>query len=61
MIETLARHSGQTVERIEHDIDRDFILRGDDAVEYGLVDNLIESRQLAAVAVSSNGSGPQAR
>jgi ATP-dependent Clp protease, protease subunit len=61
MIETLARHSGQTVERIERDIDRDFILRGDDAVEYGLVDHVIESRQLAAVAASPNGSGPKPR
>ncbi len=58
MIETLARHSGQTVERVERDIDRDFILRGEDAVAYGLVDQVIESRQLAPVAVSSNGSGP---
>jgi ATP-dependent Clp protease protease subunit len=58
MVETLARHSGQTVERIERDIDRDFILRGEDAVAYGLVDHVIESRQLAPVAVSSNGSGP---
>ena len=49
MIETLARHSGQTVERIERDIDRDFILRGEDAVEYGLVDHVIERRQLRAV------------
>ena len=58
MIEALAKHSGQTVERIERDIDRDFILRGEDAVEYGLVDHVIESRQLAAVAASPNGSGP---
>ena len=59
MIETLARHSGQTVERIERDIDRDFILRGEDAVEYGLVDHVIERRQLAAVAASPNGSEPE--
>jgi ATP-dependent Clp protease protease subunit len=58
MIETLARHSGQTVEQIERDIDRDFILRGEDAVDYGLVDHVIESRQLVPVGVSSNGSGP---
>jgi ATP-dependent Clp protease protease subunit len=56
MIETLARHSGQTVERVERDIDRDFILRGDDAVAYGLVDHVIESRRPAPVALSRNGS-----
>src|SRR5262249_2433911 len=57
MIDALAGHSGQAAERIERDIDRDFILRGQDAVEYGLVDQVIESRQLAPVAaLSSNGS-----
>jgi ATP-dependent Clp protease, protease subunit len=61
MIETLARHGGQPVERIERDIDRDFILRGHDAVEYGLVDHVIESRQLVPVAVSSNGSASKPR
>jgi ATP-dependent Clp protease protease subunit len=61
MIEALARHSSQTVERIERDIDRDFILRGQDAVEYGLVDHVIERRQLAAIAASPNGSAPPAR
>lgn len=56
MIDTLARHSGQTVERVERDIDRDFILRGDDAVAYGLVDHVIDSRRLAPAALSRNGS-----
>ncbi len=58
MIEALARHSGRPAERIERDIDRDFILRGEAAVEYGLVDHVIERRQLAPVPLSSNGSEP---
>jgi ATP-dependent Clp protease, protease subunit len=57
MVEALARHSGQTAERIERDIDRDFILRGQDAVEYGLVDHVIQSRQLAPVALSATARG----
>jgi ATP-dependent Clp protease protease subunit len=57
MVEALARHSGQPAERIERDIDRDFILRGQDAVDYGLVDHVIQGRQLAPVALSANGSG----
>jgi ATP-dependent Clp protease protease subunit len=44
------------VERVERDIDRDFILRGEDAVAYGLVDHVIESRRLVPAAVSPNGS-----
>jgi ATP-dependent Clp protease protease subunit len=58
MIEALARHSGRPAERIERDIDHDFILRGEAAVEYGLVDHVIERRQLAPVPLSSNGSAP---
>ena len=57
MVEALARHSGQTAERIERDIDRDFILRGEDAVAYGLVDHVIESRRLVPAAIASNGQG----
>ena len=58
MIDALARHSGQPAERIERDIDRDFILRGEAAVDYGLVDQVIQGRQLAPVALSQNGSQP---
>ena len=55
MAEALARHSGQTVERIEQDIDRDYILRGEEAVAYGLVDRVITSRELVAALPSPNG------
>ena len=61
MVEILARHSGQTEERVRADIDRDYILRGDDAVAYGLVDHVIEARSLQPVAVSSNGSSADLR
>jgi ATP-dependent Clp protease protease subunit len=44
MVEILARGTGQPTERIERDIDRDYILRGEDAVAYGLVDMVIEQR-----------------
>jgi ATP-dependent Clp protease protease subunit len=55
MIATLARHTGKPEERIQHDIDRDFILRGQDAVDYGMVDRVITSRELLPAAVSPNG------
>src|SRR5215468_4081924 len=44
MVDVLARATGQPRDRILQDIDRDYILRGDDAVEYGLVDEIIENR-----------------
>ena len=40
--EILATHSGKTVEEIEHDTNRDFFLTAEDAVEYGLVDAVLE-------------------
>jgi ATP-dependent Clp protease protease subunit len=42
MVVVLAKHTGQPIERIQRDIDRDYILRGADAVAYGLVDRIIE-------------------
>jgi len=38
----MAKHTGKTVEEIEHDSDRDFYLDAHDAVEYGLVDQVLE-------------------
>ena len=45
----LARHSGRTEEQVRADIERDKILTAADAVEYGLVDEVIQSRKLAPV------------
>ncbi|MCX6000258.1 MAG: ATP-dependent Clp protease proteolytic subunit [Chloroflexi bacterium] len=37
----LANHTGQTVEKISHDTDRDFYLNPEQAVEYGLIDEIL--------------------
>jgi ATP-dependent Clp protease, protease subunit len=42
--EILAESSGQPIERIERDTDRDYILNAKDAKEYGLVDQVISKR-----------------
>ena len=39
----LAKHTGQKLEKIEKDTDRDFYLFADEAKEYGLIDNIIQS------------------
>ena len=44
MIDILALHTRQSVERITADIDRDYIVRGDEAIAYGLVDYVITKR-----------------
>ena len=46
MIDILVNATAQPAERITADIDRDYIVRGDQAVAYGLVDHVIERRQL---------------
>lgn len=43
----LARHTGQTVERLRTDTDRDLILSAHDAVEYGVADAVVTSRKLS--------------
>jgi ATP-dependent Clp protease protease subunit len=44
MNELLSKHTGQAIERIERDTDRDRYLSADEAREYGLVDNVITNR-----------------
>jgi ATP-dependent Clp protease protease subunit len=45
----LAEDTGQPIERIAEDIDRDFILRGEDAVAYGLVDEILTKQDALPV------------
>ncbi|MGH3119346.1 MAG: ATP-dependent Clp protease proteolytic subunit, partial [Gaiellales bacterium] len=42
--ELIARHTGQPLEKVSEDTDRDFILSAKGAVEYGVVDEVITSR-----------------
>ncbi|MBZ0109614.1 MAG: ATP-dependent Clp protease proteolytic subunit [Candidatus Scalindua rubra] len=41
--EILAKHSGQSIEKIEKDFDRDFYMSSQEAKEYGIVDEVITS------------------
>jgi len=45
----LANHSGQDIEKVRKDIERDKILTAREAVEYGLVDEVVSTRKTAAV------------
>ncbi len=45
----LAHHTGQPMERISKDTNRDFYLSADEAKEYGIIDEVITNRDLAAV------------
>ncbi len=43
----ISDHSGRDVEQVSRDIERDKILTAEQAVEYGLIDAVIESRKAA--------------
>jgi len=40
----MAKHTGQPLDKIQIDTDRDFFMGGEDAVEYGLIDSVLSSR-----------------
>lgn len=48
--EILAFHTGKTLELISDDTDRDFWLSAQEAVDYGVIDTVLEGRTLEAVA-----------
>jgi ATP-dependent Clp protease protease subunit len=58
--EIIARHTGQTLEKVAKDTDRDYILTSDEAKEYGIIDEIITTRGIAAApelaAASSGGA-----
>ena len=49
MIEILARHTNQDIEKIRTDTDRDFWMTAEEAKNYGVVDTVLEGRSLKAV------------
>jgi ATP-dependent Clp protease protease subunit len=48
--EMLAQHTGQPIERIRKDIERDKILTAEEARDYGMVDEVLSSRKKSALA-----------
>jgi ATP-dependent Clp protease protease subunit len=41
----LAHHTGQMLEKIERDVERDFIMSADQARDYGIVDEIISKHR----------------
>ena len=51
--EIMAHHTGQPVEKVAHDTDRDFIMSADEALLYGIVDEVITTREAANIPVAA--------
>lgn len=47
----LANFTGQTMERVARDVDRDYIMSPEQGVEYGMIDKVITSRDLAPLPI----------
>jgi ATP-dependent Clp protease protease subunit len=48
--EMLAKHTGKSLEQVERDTDRDYFMSAEEAMNYGLIDRVIEERTPEAIA-----------
>jgi ATP-dependent Clp protease protease subunit len=46
----LSTHTGQPIERVQSDTDRDRFMSGAEGVEYGIIDEVLESRKTSSAA-----------
>jgi ATP-dependent Clp protease protease subunit len=53
--EIMARHTGQSIDRINRDTERDFYMSGEQAKEYGLVDDVISQRETGRLLRATTG------
>jgi ATP-dependent Clp protease protease subunit len=53
MAEIIAHHSGKPIDEVMHDIDRDYFMTAEEAVAYGLIDDIIAPRSGLGVALDA--------
>jgi len=59
MNDILAAHTGKTSEEIARDTERDYHMTGAEALEYGLIDRVVERREVASSASGAKGGGEE--
>ncbi|MGQ0670626.1 MAG: ATP-dependent Clp protease proteolytic subunit [Actinomycetota bacterium] len=57
MNEIIAKHTGQPLEKVAKDTDRDFILTAEQALEYGAIDEIISTRGIAPELAAAAAGG----
>jgi ATP-dependent Clp protease, protease subunit len=55
LTEIVALHSGQTFERVKHDTERDYYMTAQDALAYGLIDEVLEPSKIVVAGGDLNG------
>ena len=58
MAELTAKHTGQTVERVVADADRDLWLTAEEALEYGMIDHVLDGPLRSVVELLTLGASP---
>jgi len=53
----IAQHTGQSLERVSKDTDRDFILTAEEAKEYGVIDEIISARGITPELAAASAAG----
>jgi ATP-dependent Clp protease protease subunit len=53
----IAKHTGQPLEKVAKDTDRDFILTAEDAKEYGAIDEIISARGISTEITAASAAG----
>jgi ATP-dependent Clp protease protease subunit len=56
----LVKHTGQTLEKIAHDTDRDFYMSADAAVEYGVIDEILKGVKVEEKPAEEKGAEKKA-
>ena len=55
----LAKHTGQPVERVQQDTERDFFMTPDQAKAYGLIDDIIQATDQVPIGVGAGADGKE--
>jgi ATP-dependent Clp protease, protease subunit len=59
--EIMAKHTGQSIEKISHDTERDYFMSGEEAKQYGLIDEVITRPPKSLKAAESGGGKDEAK
>ncbi len=54
----LAKHTGQPIERVQQDTERDYFMTPEQAKSYGLIDDIIQAPEVAPAAAAADGKAP---